>query len=73
LVNAINGRQPGRAVDLGMGEGRNTIFLAQQGWDATGVDLSDVAVRQAMMRAAGLHVRITPTVDTVDHYELGKV
>lgn len=71
LVTAISGRQPGRALDLGMGEGRNTIFLAQQGWDATGVDLSDVAVRQARKRAAELHVTISAIVDSADHYDLG--
>ena len=32
LVEAIAGRKPGRAIDLGMGEGRNAIYLAQQGW-----------------------------------------
>src|SRR5215472_14753559 len=28
LVSAIKGRPPGRALDVGMGQGRNTIFLA---------------------------------------------
>ncbi len=72
LAEAIRGRQTGRALDLGMGEARNTIFLAQQGWDTTGVDLSDVGVAQAKTRAAQLHVSITATVDDLDHYELGK-
>jgi SAM-dependent methyltransferase len=72
LVDAIKGRPAGRALDLGMGEGRNAIFLAQQGWDVTGVDLSDVAVQQARTRAAELHVRVTTRVDTADHYDLGK-
>ena len=26
---------PGRAIDLAAGEGRNAIWLAEQGWDAT--------------------------------------
>jgi SAM-dependent methyltransferase len=39
--------QPGRALDLGAGEGRNTIWLAQQGWTATAVDFSDVALDKA--------------------------
>jgi tRNA/tmRNA/rRNA uracil-C5-methylase (TrmA/RlmC/RlmD family) len=30
-----------------MGQGRNAIYLAGQGWDVTGVDISDVAVEQA--------------------------
>lgn len=72
LVDAIRGRQPGRALDLGMGEGRNTIYLAMQGWKATGVDLSDVAVAQAKSRAAQLHVNLTATVDDLDHFDLGK-
>jgi SAM-dependent methyltransferase len=71
LVDSINGRKPGMALDLGMGQGRNTIFLAQRGWDVTGVDLSDVAVRQATTRAAELHVNITAIVDDLDHYQPG--
>lgn len=54
-----------------MGLGRNTIFLAQQGWDATGVDLSDVAVAEAKKRAAQLHLRISTIVDDLDHYQPG--
>lgn len=72
LVDAIRGRHPGRALDLGMGEGRNTIYLAQQGWQATGVDLSNVAVAQAKARASHLHVTLTAIVDDLDHYEFGK-
>ena len=72
LVDAIKGRRPGRALDLGMGDGRNAIFLAQQGWDVTGVDQSDVGVQQARTRAALQHVRINAIIDTADHYNLGK-
>lgn len=72
LVDAIRGRSAGRALDLGMGEGRNTIYLAKQGWQTTGVDLSDVAVGQARARAAQLHVTINTAVDDLTHYDLGK-
>jgi SAM-dependent methyltransferase len=71
LAEAIRHRPPGQALDLGMGEGRNTIFLAQHGWQATGVDLSDVAVAQAKARAAQVHVSIAGVVDNLDHYQLG--
>jgi SAM-dependent methyltransferase len=71
LTEAIRGRTPGRALDLGMGEGRNTIFLAQQGWDATGVDLSDVAVAQAKQRAAKLHVNFSAVIEDLDQYQFG--
>jgi SAM-dependent methyltransferase len=72
LIDAIRGRHPGRALDLGMGEGRNTIFLAQQGWQATGVDLADAGVAQAKARAAQLHVNLTAVVDDLDRYDFGK-
>lgn len=38
---------PGRAIDVACGEGRNAIWLAEQGWTASGVDYSDVAIDKA--------------------------
>ena len=35
---------PGRALDLAAGEGRNAIWLARRGWDATAADFSQVAL-----------------------------
>ena len=43
----FSGRKPGRVVDLGCGEGRNAIWLAEQGWRVTGVDFSQVALERA--------------------------
>ena len=33
--------KPGTALDVGMGQGRNALFLARQGWDVTGFDVCD--------------------------------
>jgi SAM-dependent methyltransferase len=41
----------GKALDLAMGEGRNTIYLACQGYAVTGVDGSEAAVRKCRHRA----------------------
>lgn len=38
------GLNPGRAVDLACGEGRNAIWLASSGWQVTAVDFSQVAL-----------------------------
>lgn len=43
---------PGRALDLACGEGRNTIWLAELGWRATGVDFSQVAIAKAREQAS---------------------
>ena len=43
---------PGVAVDLAAGEGRNAIWLASQGWTATAVDFSQVALDKGARLAA---------------------
>jgi SAM-dependent methyltransferase len=72
LADAIRDRRPGLAVDLGMGEGRNAIYLAQQGWQVTGVDLSDVAVTQARKRALQVGIKLDAVVDGLDHFDIGR-
>ena len=72
LVEAIRERKPGRALDLGMGEGRNAIYLAQRGWQVTGVDLSDVGVTQAKKHAAQVGVSLDAVLDGLDHYDFGR-
>jgi SAM-dependent methyltransferase len=47
LVSETAGLTPGRALDVACGEGRNAVWLAEQGWRATGVDFSDVALAKA--------------------------
>ena len=48
----------GRALDLGCGTGRNSIYLARHGWDVTGIDLVDHAITQARERAAAEQVQV---------------
>lgn len=47
LVSEIEGMQPGTALDVGCGEGRNAVWLAEQGWRVTGLDFSDVGLDKA--------------------------
>jgi SAM-dependent methyltransferase len=46
------GTTPGRALDLGAGEGRTALWLAERGWDVTAVDFSDVALDRGRRRVA---------------------
>jgi SAM-dependent methyltransferase len=45
--------QPRRALDLGCGAGRNTIYLARCGWDVIGIDMIGRAIDIARSRAVG--------------------
>ncbi len=38
LPGLVDGLAAGRALDVATGEGRNAVWLAQQGWEVTGVD-----------------------------------
>ena len=49
---------PGRVLDLACGEGRNALWLAELGWEATGVDFSEVAIGKARERASATGVDI---------------
>lgn len=51
LVSEVTPLPPGRSLDLACGEGQNSIWLASLGWDATGVDFSQVAIEKARARA----------------------
>jgi 2-polyprenyl-3-methyl-5-hydroxy-6-metoxy-1,4-benzoquinol methylase len=49
---------PGRAIDLGTGEGRNAIWLAERGFTVTAVDFSRVGLARAAGLAAGRGVSV---------------
>lgn len=51
LVDTVGDLPPGRALDLGCGEGADSIWLAERGWQVTGVDVSATAVARARAHA----------------------
>ena len=50
---------PGSALDVGCGEGADAVWLAQQGWDVTAIDISQVALDRAQWLARDAGVEIT--------------
>lgn len=61
---AIDGRiEPCKAITLGCGVGRETIYLAKKGFDVIGVDFSPAAINKARRRAKAAGVDIPFIVD----------
>lgn len=52
LAEIAESLSPGRALDLGCGEGGDTLWLAERGWQVVSVDISETALRRAEEEAA---------------------
>ena len=72
LSEMVKGVKPGRSLDVGMGQGRNTIYLAQQGWTSVGFDPADRAVAAAEAEANSLGVPITTSVAKAEEFAWGE-
>jgi SAM-dependent methyltransferase len=72
MVEMVKGRTPGKALDVGMGQGRNALWLAQQGWDVTGFDPAERAVALARANAAKLGVKLTAEIKSYEEFDFGR-
>jgi SAM-dependent methyltransferase len=68
VVEEVAGLSPGRAIDLAAGEGRNAVWLAQQGWEVTAVDFSGVAIERGRELARQRNVTVDWQVADVTGY-----
>lgn len=68
LVREVSGLKPGRALDLGCGEGGDAIWLARQGWQVTATDISQVALDRAARHAADAGAHVAERVDWQQHH-----
>ena len=59
----------GSALDFAGGAGRHAIWLAQQGWEVTLIDISETGVEQARQNAGPLASHIHFVVDDLTHFK----
>ncbi len=69
VMAELSGLPPGRALDLGAGEGRNAIWLAEQGWQVTAVDFSAVGLAKGAKLAEGRGVSVQWAEADLREYE----
>ena len=71
LTEVVKGLKPGRALDIGIGQGRNSVYLAKLGWDVTGFDISERGLEQARKSAAAAGVKIAIINASLDDFDYG--
>lgn len=71
LVQVASKLAPGTALDLAMGEGRNALYLAAEGWTVTGVDFSLEATRQAQEQADERELELEIVQQDINAFDFG--
>jgi SAM-dependent methyltransferase len=72
LMEMVKGRQPGIALDYGMGQGRNSIYLASLGWQVWGFDPAEAGVAIAQKEAESLGLTLHTSTVADSDYDFGK-
>ena len=62
----------GKALVLAVGEGRNAVYLAENGFDVTGVDISEVGIEKCERLAKERGVAVNSIVADLTDYDMGK-
>jgi SAM-dependent methyltransferase len=72
LMTMVKDRQPGTALDYGMGQGRNSIYLARLGWQVWGFDPAEAGVAIAQKQAKDLGLTLHTSAVRDSEYDFGK-
>lgn len=62
--------QNGKILDIGVGEGRNALFFAKQGFSVEGIDISDTAIQRCMKLSQEYNLNIDAKVDDITSFEI---
>jgi SAM-dependent methyltransferase len=71
VADAVKGLKPGTALDVGMGQGRNAVYLARRGWEVAGFDISQAGLDAARANAEKAGVRIKAEKASYDGFDFG--
>jgi SAM-dependent methyltransferase len=71
VLDMIEGKAPGTALDIAMGQGRNALYLASRGWTVTGFDVSNEGIVAARREAAARGLTIEALRVAHDEFEYG--
>jgi SAM-dependent methyltransferase len=72
LVEVVRDLRPGEALDIAMGQGRNSIYLASLRWTVTGFDVSQAGLAKAREAAAAKRLNITAVHSSDEDFDFGR-
>lgn len=64
--------KPGKALDVACGEGRNALWMAEQGWSVTAIDFSEVAIEKAKRIAKRRGIELNWMIEDISRFPLPK-
>jgi 2-polyprenyl-3-methyl-5-hydroxy-6-metoxy-1,4-benzoquinol methylase len=72
IAHARGSRRKVRALDIGLGQGRNAVLIARSGYDTTGIDRSEVGVLAAQRLAAARGVCVNAVLADTEEFDFGR-
>jgi 2-polyprenyl-3-methyl-5-hydroxy-6-metoxy-1,4-benzoquinol methylase len=71
LMESAKKLKPGRALDVGAGQGRNSVWLAREGWNVTAIDISEGGLAAAKANAESAGVQIATVKTSYQEFDFG--
>ena len=72
LKSVVKNILPGQVLSIGEGEGRNAVFLAEQGYEVTAIDLSPIGLEKAKKLADSRDVGLQTIVADIASFDFGE-
>lgn len=72
LAGVVEKLPVGRALDVGMGQGRNSLYLAKKGWTTVGFDSAARGVLSARRQARSKGLSLTTIICSYDEFQFGE-
>jgi tellurite methyltransferase len=69
VLNILKYINKGKVLDLGMGYGKNSIFLAKNNFDVSGIDISKEGINSCIQTCKNLNVNVDSKVQDINAFE----
>ncbi len=70
VAELLNYKKSGTVLDLGVGWGRNALFLASSGFDVSGIDIDSKAIELFRKKAADAGISVRAELADVQKYNI---